>query len=254
MVDIHSHILYGLDDGAKTLEESVAMIQDAAGAGTTDIVATPHANVEFSYQPELVDQRIVELTSATGGAVRIHRGCDFHLSYDNIQDALTNPTKYTINQKTYLLVEFSDLLIFRSTAEIFERLRDAGMIPVVTHPERNQLLQQRLEQIAGWVADGCMVQVTAQSVVGEFGRRARDCCRELFERDLVHFVASDAHDCQRRPARLDVAYRHVVKEYGEPRAQRLFVKNPRAALQGEPLARSAPQLLLRPRRWYHPWR
>ena len=176
------------------------MLQIAAGHGTTILVATPHANLEYRFDPAVIAQRLAELQQAAGDLPQLFSGCDFHLSYDNIQDALNNPAKYTINHKNYLLVEFSDLLIFRTTPEIFGRLGEAGMIPVITHPERNSLLRQRLDEIESWVAGGATVQVTAQSVIGEFGQRAQDFCRQLLDRGLVHFVASDAHDCERRAA------------------------------------------------------
>src|ERR1035438_7937076 len=101
MVDIHSHILWGLDDGARTLEQSLAMMQIAGASGTTDIVATPHANFRYSFQPALVAQRIEEI-SAGGGQPIVHRGCELHLTFDNIQDALQNPAKYAINGGRYL--------------------------------------------------------------------------------------------------------------------------------------------------------
>src|ERR1700685_1904516 len=110
-----------MDDGAQTLEDSVALVTMAARAGTTDLVGTPHASPQYPFDFGLVQQRLSEVQEATGGIVRLYSGCDFHLSYDNIQDALANPRKYTINQNSYLLVEFSDLLIFRNTQDIFER-------------------------------------------------------------------------------------------------------------------------------------
>jgi len=97
MVDIHSHVLWGMDDGAPTIEVSLEMLRVAADAGTTDIVATPHSNAEFEYQPALIAERIEELTRKTGGKPRIHRGCDLHLSFDNIVEAIATPGKYSIN-------------------------------------------------------------------------------------------------------------------------------------------------------------
>src|SRR5271168_2638904 len=97
MVDIHSHVLWGMDDGSPTIEVSLEMLRLAAGAGTTDIVATPHSNGEFVYQPELIDERIRELNEKTGAKPKVHRGCDLHLSYDNIMEALEKPAKFSIN-------------------------------------------------------------------------------------------------------------------------------------------------------------
>ncbi len=95
------------------------MLRMAEEHGTTDIVATPHANPNYKFDPQVISQRITEVSVAYGGPVKLHRGCDFHLSYDNIQDAIENPQKYTIDGGPYLLVEFSDLLIFKNTAGDF---------------------------------------------------------------------------------------------------------------------------------------
>ena len=179
MIDIHSHVLFGLDDGARTLEDSLAMVRMAAEHGTTDLVATPHANLQYRFEPDRIAERIAKVREAAGGALRLYTGCDFHLNYENIQDAIDHPRKYTINQQSYLLVEFSELLIFKNTDEIFARLSDAGMTPVITHPERNGLLRQRVELIAKWVEQGARVQLTAQSLTGKFGRNAKDFSREL---------------------------------------------------------------------------
>jgi len=254
MIDIHSHILPGLDDGPATLEECVAMVRVAAAGGTTDIVASPHANLDFQFNSPLVDERLAELVSACGPAPRIYRGCDFHLTYDNIQDALAHPETYTINRRNYLLVEFSDLLISRSAGDIFMRMRQAGIIPVITHPERNWLLQQRLGLLENWVAGGCCLQVTAQSLLGRFGREARDFGWLLLRRNLAQFVASDAHDPEDRTPRLDLAYREIAGKLGAAWAERLLVDNPRAALEGRVLEwESAPGPPPR-RKWFQFWR
>lgn len=235
MVDIHSHILPQVDDGSKSLAESVKMLEIAAAAGTTDIVATPHSNAQFAFRPELIREKVSSLRQAVQDRIKIHSGCDFHLSYDNIQDALNNPSKYTINNKIYLLVEFSDSSIFQRTVDIFGKLLGSGMVPVITHPERNGLLQKRLDEIQKWVCDGCMVQVTAQSFLGTFGRSAKQYADTLLEKNLVHFVASDAHDSEYRTPRLDESYAYVARKQGEERAERLFKEYPRRVIDGDPI-------------------
>ena len=253
MIDIHSHILPGLDDGSRSLEESVAMARMAAEAGTTDIVATPHANLQYAFDPELVERKIAELAEACEGAPRIHYGCDFHLHYDNLQDALANPAKYAVNHKRYVLVEVSELLMIKSADEALERMRSTGMIPIITHPERNGMLQRRMDKLEAWVAEGCCLQLTAQSLRGGFGRRARKFSWELLHRGLVHFVASDSHDAVDRPPRLDEAYRWVLEELGPAQAARLFDGNPSAVLAGEPLPVGGGERTRPPRRWWRLW-
>lgn len=254
MIDIHSHVLYGLDDGAKTIDDSLAMVRMAAEHGTTDLVATPHANPQYRFNPELIEERLAEIAETSGSSLRLHHGCDFHLTFDNIQDAVAHPAKYTINHGRYLLVEFSDLLIFNNTGEIFERLQEAGMTPVITHPERNRLLRQRIGNIAQWVESGACVQVTAQSLLGGFGKRVEQFSRLLLDRRLVHFLASDAHDCEHRPPRLDLAYAWVKKHYGEELAEALCVTNPKAALIGETLQPFRDSISTESRKWYRIWR
>ena len=254
MIDIHSHVLFGLDDGARTLDESVAMVRMAAEHGTTALVATPHANLSYRFEPEQIADRLARVEEATGGVLRLYTGCDFHLSYENIQDAIEHPRKYTIGQKNYLLAEFSELLIFKNTDEIFARLRDSGMIPIITHPERNGLLRQRREQIDRWVAEGARVQVTAQSLTGTFGRRAQDFSRELLDARLVHVIASDGHDCERRPPVMDEARAWLQNHYGESLAEALCVTNPGATLSGESMRIPEPGAESSVPKWYQFWR
>ena len=230
------------------------MVRMAAEHGTTDLVATPHANPNFKFDPQAIAERLAEVAEASANAVRLHSGSDFHLSYDNIQDAIENPRKYTINGHRYLMVEFSDMLIFNNTAEIFSRLQEAGMTPVITHPERNGLLRQRVDQIAAWVKDGACVQVTAQSVLGDFGRRAGEFSRQLLDRHLVHFLASDAHDLEHRPPRLDLAYAWVKGHYSEELAEALCTTNPKATLTGESLEPVGDIVTSESRKWYQIWR
>jgi protein-tyrosine phosphatase len=242
-----------LDDGSKSLEESLEMLAVAREAGTTDIVATPHADLQYAFQPSLIADRLSELRSKHGTQIpRLYTGCDFHLQFDNIQDAIANPRKYTINQKSYLLVEFSDLVIFPNTTGIFASLLRAGMTPIVTHPERNPLLQQRIGQLQEWVEMGCRLQVTAQSLDGRFGKRAASFSRELLQRNLAHFVASDAHDAKHRPPRLDEAYRWIERRYGSVWAANLVVENPRAVLTGDPVDWD-PTVRPTSRKWFQLW-
>jgi protein-tyrosine phosphatase len=255
MIDIHCHLLPGLDDGSPDLEQSVAMARLAAESGTTDVVASPHADLQFAFDPQVTESRIAELSEACGKVVRIHYGCDFHLHYENVQKALAEPSLYAINHRRYVLVELSELLALRTADEILERMRGAGMVPIITHPERNGVLQHHVEKIESWAGDGCCVQVTAQSLSGRFGRKARSSSLELLRRGLVHFVASDGHDCQHRPPRLDEAFAWVRSEFGPGTAERLFVSNPAAVLAGEPLPPIEPDAAeTAPRKWWQPWK
>ena len=236
MIDIHNHLLYGLDDGADSFGTSVAMARLAGTTGTTDIVATPHLNVSYAYDPELVEQRIRELQRAVGNEVRIHRGCDFHLSAHNIQMAVRDSRRFSVNGLGYLLVEFPEVSALQGIEQIFETLREAGLTPIITHPERNPYLAADFSRLIRWVDNGIYLQVTAQSVVGDlFGAETAPWCAKALKLGLVHFVASDAHDARVRPPRLDQAKAHLERQYGEEYAELLLVTHPGAVIEGRSL-------------------
>ena len=235
MIDIHSHILPGIDDGSPSMEVSLEMLRMAADAGTTDIVATPHSNLEFPYDLEVIRTLFHELSDKASGIINLHLGCDFHLSVDNVQDALANPTKYTINGRGYLMVELPELTSLSAMRSVFNRLMETRIIPVITHPERNQSVQNNLKEVELWVRDGCLLQVTAQSLTGRFGSRSLKVAESLFQQDLVHFIASDAHDCKDRTPVLAPAYKLVAQRWGTEKADSLFIYNPAAVLVGEPI-------------------
>ena len=253
MVDIHSHILFGLDDGSRNFDESMAMLRMAAEHGTTDIVATPHANERYSYDPGTIADRIAELSAVCLGVPRIHRGCDFHLSYKNLEDALRNPAKYTVNGGAYLLVEFSDQFISPTTNQIFTELFGRGITPIITHPERNPHLRSRIEDLRSWVASGCLLQVTAQSLSGLFGKSAENSAWAMLDSGLVHFIASDSHNTAGRNPRLDTARALIENRLGAEWAEALFLLNPRAVILNQPIE---PQDLVSKKpvkKWYNFW-
>ncbi|HEU0119368.1 MAG TPA: CpsB/CapC family capsule biosynthesis tyrosine phosphatase [Bryobacteraceae bacterium] len=254
MVDIHSHILWGMDDGAETREMSIAMLEMAAANGTTDIVATPHADTSYAFQPTLIAERRADLQAELGDRIRIHTGCDFHLKFDNIQESLTDPRKYSINGLGWVLVEFSDMMIFPNTEEIFARMQNAGMGIIVTHPERNWLLRRDIERLRRWVEGGAYLQVTGGSLFGTFGTDARRFSEALMAGGLVHFLASDAHDLDLRATRLDKVRDHVADRYGEGYAEALLTTHPLAVIEGRALPPGVLAPPSRSKRWFQFWR
>ena len=255
MIDIHSHILYGLDDGAQDQATSLAMLRIAAESGTTDIVATPHSDNQFEFQPELIVERIQELTGLSGGVPKIHRGCDFHLSIDNVQACLRDPTRFTINGLGYLMVEFAESVIPPSTEEIFRQFASLGITPVITHPERNPLLQESTPRLRAWIDNGCILQVTAQSLTDRFGKAAQKTAWSWLQKGMVHVIASDAHDTQHRPPRLDFARELLTERLGADTAMLLLEDNPRAVIEGAPTNAIDPNYQPNEiKKWYEFWR
>lgn len=235
MIDIHCHILPGIDDGAESLEISCAMAEMAIADGITHVVATPHANSLHRFDPELIRQRRDELQAQFEGRLQLATGCDFHLNFENLQEIRTNPSRFTVNQKDYLLVEFAEFAIPPALDQALHDLQLAGLHPIVTHPERNPLIRAQPERLFRWLQQGCYVQVTAQSLLGKFGSSAREMGEKWLDAGAVHFLASDAHNIHSRPLRLKETYDLVAKSRGEETAQALLVDNPLAAFEGRPL-------------------
>ena len=238
MVDLHHHLLPGLDDGSPNLETSVSMARMAAKDGITHVVATPHANNIYTFDPERIARKMTVLRSALACEaipLTIASGCDFHLSYDNMQDAIAHPRKYTLNGGDYLLVELPDHGLSPHLDEAFYELGLAGMRPILTHPERNPTLQRDPQRLASWMRIGLLIQVTAGSVVGQMGRSAERMAHKMLADRWVHFLATDAHNIKSRPPQMRAAHDLVAKKYGVDYAERLCTTNPMAAYEGRGL-------------------
>jgi protein-tyrosine phosphatase len=186
--------------------------------------------------PSVRDQLVMKLNTLLGGAPAILPGCEFFWASDAL-DLLERPNTplTTLNRSRYLLVEFAPGLPPRGFEDVLHELAIQGVFTVIAHPERNPYFVDepgRLEEI---VRQGAVVQVTAGSLLGDFGRWARDAALEFFRRGLVHVVASDAHSVARRPPRQSDARELVLRTWGAEAEEALFVANPEAIVASQPL-------------------
>ena len=235
VVDIHSHILPEVDDGPKTWDVAVSMCKTAAADGITHMVATPHANDRYAYDREYLKGEIAHLQTLVGNSLKLSLGCDFHLSYENIQDALVHPERYVIDSTRYLLVEFSNYSVPQHATDSLFRLGDRGLTAIITHPERNPILRENLQRVLEWAEQGCVVQVTGSALTGFWGERTRRAAHWLLEHQAVHVLATDAHDLEKRVPILSTARDTAAELYGDDVAQALVDSNPSAIVNNEPL-------------------
>ena len=235
MIDIHSHILPEVDDGPKSWEVAAEMCRMAAADGITHLVATPHANDRYSYDRFHLSGVLEQLRELAGNGLQLSLGCDFHLSFENLERALEQPHFYTIGETNYLLVELSNYSVPVQIKDCFRRLGDRGLTPIITHPERNPILQQAPQRVLEWVEQGCLVQVTASALTGNWGERPETIARWLIDRAAVHILASDAHDTKHRVPILSQARDVVAKQAGGEQAQALVRDNPGAVVAGQPI-------------------
>jgi protein-tyrosine phosphatase len=235
MVDLHCHILPGLDDGPATMEESIAMAESGIDDGITHVVATPHASNEYSFDFAQVRQLRDELQAKVGERLKIATGCDFHFNPENLESLRKDARQYCINQHDFLLVEFNEFSIPPAVDQTLHALQLAGVQPVITHPERNGILRSRPERLKKWVRQGCFAQVTGGALTGGFGASAQQIALRWIGEGVIHFVASDAHNTRSRPLSLQPAYKVVVDRFCGEKASALFQDNPLAAFEGRQL-------------------
>ena len=235
MVDLHCHILFGLDDGPKIIDESLAMAEDAIADGITHVVATPHCSSQFLFDFANVQAKRYALAEKLQGRLKLATGCDFHLNHENLLAIRKHPEPFCINQKDYLLVEFNEFSIPPAVDQTLHELQLAGLRPVITHPERNPILRSQPDRLMQWVRLGCFAQITAGSLSGVFGPGAKEDAWSWMTRGLIHFVSSDAHNTARRPLKLRFAYDSIAQQLGEETARAVLVENPLAAFNGDPL-------------------
>lgn len=232
MIDIHCHILPGIDDGSSNLDESLAMADIAIKDGIRTIVATPHIKGEV-HLPQFLRQQVDDLNEILNKRnypLQILTGADVSAMLPPQEIA-----RYTINGGKYFLLEFPHShLPLHANQLVFEMLL-AGLLPIITHPERNPSIIREPERLFSLVDAGCLVQITAGSLTGNFGPDSRDCAAYLLKMGQVHFLATDAHSATHRRPVLSEGVRAAAAIIGEQAAQKLVTENPAAVVAGRSL-------------------
>jgi len=242
MIDIHSHIMPDIDDGARSVEEALEMSRIAAVDGIEYMVCTPHMFNGLSGNPEPAEvvRRVAALNQAIGsGGLKVLPGNEVHISHEIVELAKTNRVT-KINQHNYMLVEFPQLTVPVGAEDLFYRLLVNGLNPILVHPERNGQIQSHPSIVEKFIDRGVFIQVTAMSVTGEFGPAAKKCADTLLRHNCVHFLATDAHRTKSRPPILSRGRDAAAAIIGTERATALVEANPRAVINGEVLRISPP--------------
>jgi protein-tyrosine phosphatase len=241
VIDIHSHILPEIDDGARSLSEAVDMAGIAAEDGIEFMVATPHMFNGLSPNPEPAEilDRVRRLNEAITSGLKILPGNEVHVSHEIAEQARDNRVM-KINAGNYMLVEFPQLTIPVGAEELFYKLLLQGVHPILVHPERNAQVQVSPGIVARFIERGVYIQVTAMSVTGEFGPAAKIAADTLLRHNCVHFLATDTHRTRSRPPILSRGRDAAAALIGPDRARALVEDNPRAVINGEALSVSPP--------------
>ncbi|HEY2325472.1 MAG TPA: CpsB/CapC family capsule biosynthesis tyrosine phosphatase [Thermoanaerobaculia bacterium] len=236
MIDIHHHCLPGVDDGPRDLEQAVDLCRLAAEDGIETIVATPHV-LRGRWQNTsraALEQKLAELQDAVGASPRLLLGSEYFFAHD-MNEALQNGSIVPLADSRYVLVELASHAVPPLLEQPLYQARLAGWTTVIAHPERNLVFQSKPELLASLVANGTKTQITAGSLLGDFGPEAQQCACEWIEREMVHFVASDSHNTTKRPPRMREAVAAIRQIAGDRVADALTRANPAAVVENHGL-------------------
>ena len=239
MIDTHSHILPGLDDGAKTMTEALDIVRQLQGAGFKTLIATPHVmEGRIFLSPQEILTAIEEVrqhVARAGISVEILPGAENYIFPDMAKWACEGKLQTLGNTGKYLMVELPMLEIPRYTEQVFFELQVKGFIPILAHPERYRDLVDEPERLLDWARKGILFQLDLRSISGKYGPRPRRLAELMLHSDLIHFIGSDAHSMARSELAYQEALESVKGIVGETQFQELVVGNALEVLEGRSL-------------------
>jgi protein-tyrosine phosphatase len=243
MIDIHCHILPGIDDGAADQSVSLAMAKQAVVEGVTQIVATPHHRNRHWDNPKFeIFQRVETINTLLKEnqiGLEVLPGQEPRIFGEMASPEAEAELMTVNNNKKYILIEFPTHHVPRYAQQLFFDLQVKGVTPVIVHPERNEEISQHPNRLYQFIADGALSQVTAASLVGKNGRSTKKLTLQFIENNLAQFVASDAHNVSARPFYMQEAFLNLKKQFGRDLAN-IFRENAELLINGELVNREEP--------------
>lgn len=246
MIDIHSHILPGIDDGADTIETSIQMARLAINSGTSIMIATPHFNCTYGFKSykEVIDryEQLVNTLKVERLDLDLLLGMEVYAS-EEVADFISKGRLLTLNKSKYILLEYSFREDLSLIYFLIEELINQGLSPIIAHPERYPYVQRRPRMVYEWLELGCHLQLNKGSILGRFGSSAYDTAIYLMSKNLVSFIASDAHGSVRRTTDLAKVFDFVSRAFSKEYADLLMKDNPKKLLKNQEVRRSTYEII-----------
>lgn len=242
MIDIHCHILPGIDDGAKTLEDTLIMLKSAIDEGITTIAVSPHHNPEFNNERPLILEKVKEvreIVRVNQLPIEILPGQEVRIYGNVLEDYAAGKLLTSTDQSHYMLIEFPSNHVPKYASELFYNMILKGLQPILVHPERNTGIIENPEILYNFIEQGVLSQITASSVTGHFGKKIQKLTFDIIEHDLTHFVASDAHNVTSRAFKMKDAFDIITDEFGFATAQ-TFKENAEAVITDNTIYANTP--------------
>ncbi len=257
MIDLHCHILPGVDDGPVSIQESLDMAKQAVADGIQTLVATPHSFNGIYLNPfQDVEDNVNRLRRALAENqinIEVCVGSEVHICTGLAQKVMAKEVATVNDTRRYVLVEFPLHVIPPGSQEELFQMKLNDITPILAHPERNPIFQNHPDRLQYFVDMGCLVQITAMSITGLLGEDAMDCAHTLLEQRQVHVIATDAHSPDNRPPLLSLAVEASARILGSlEEAKAMVIHRPKAILAGEPVKAPEPKPL-RQKKWWFNW-
>ncbi|WP_436862352.1 tyrosine-protein phosphatase [Staphylococcus caeli] len=252
MIDIHNHILVDIDDGPKTDEDAIKLIQQAYDEGITRIVATPHhLHTRYDNPIAKVKQKIDDLKALEGVkalGVNIYPGQEIRIT-DQIINNINEGEVIGINNSRYLLIELPSNEVPQYTQRLFYEIQSMGYVPIIAHPERNKAIAQNLDLLFELINGGALSQITSSSLNGSMGKKVRALAIQMIENNLTHFVSSDAHSVEARPFIMKSMWESKkLKNYHEEMND--FLNNADLVINDKKITKQIPTQDYKQKKWF----
>ncbi|GMQ56968.1 tyrosine protein phosphatase [Vallitalea sediminicola] len=228
MIDIHSHILYGVDDGSPTIQETIKMLKIAVDEGIESIIATPHYIIganKYSKEELLIRyEEVCNVIQKENIPIKLLLGNELFADA-MLPDKIVDEDCFSLSNSKYVLVEFSPRTAKYSVNNLIYSISLKGYIPIIAHPERTFAVKDIDDILIELIKKGCFLQLNSGSITGIYGEKVKKMALELLERHMIHFIATDSHSSRRRSPRIIKAYKFVEDKYGKIYANQLFNDN-----------------------------
>jgi len=255
LIDLHCHILPGIDDGPADIGESLDMARQAVLDGIHTVVATPHSrNGMYVNSNGDICRQVREINRVlqdAGVPLVVLSGAEEHIRPDMLHAGMSDHISTLNNTGRYILVEFPYMTVPHGAREMLYRMKQRGMTPVLAHPERNTAIQRNIEILYPFVESGCLTQITAMSLTGDLGEPAKACAYRMMELRLAHVIASDAHSAGNRRPKLSSAVAVAAELLGSRQeAENMVIHTPQAIISGQAVHLQDPIKPRKKKRWF----
>lgn len=253
MIDMHCHILFGVDDGPKTIEDTIRIVEMAATEGITDMIATPHAfSPHFHVPKEEIESQIrllKEILKAGGYPIKIHAGQEVRI-HGNVIENIIKSKAMTLAGSRYLLLELPSQSIPLYTVSVIQTMLENEVIPIIAHPERNRAIAEKPARLERLIRQGAFAQVNAGSLSGHFGKSVQRLSILLVEANLIHTYGSDVHDTKTRPLLFNEGLSFLEKKKKHESID-ILLENGKRILTDEPFIILDPEIPVI-KKWWKP--